>query len=116
FYNNEDGEVKKLVNADASHLKAVPYETPKFRYEEGIPVIETEQGDVQVSVFGRHNLLNMQGAIAVCMELGISKADCYKAIASFTGAARRLEKITEQNGIAAFRDFAHAPSKLKATL
>src|SRR5690606_27847506 len=55
-------------------------------------------------------------AIAICKELGISEADCYKAIASFTGAAKRLEKFTESENLVIFRDFAHAPSKLKATL
>jgi UDP-N-acetylmuramate: L-alanyl-gamma-D-glutamyl-meso-diaminopimelate ligase len=58
----------------------------------------------------------MQAAIAVCMELGISEADCYNAIASFAGAARRLEKVTEEKNLLVYRDFAHAPSKLKATL
>ena len=58
----------------------------------------------------------MQAAISVCMELGISREDCYEAITDFTGAARRLEKILEEDNIVAFRDFAHAPSKLKATL
>jgi len=50
------------------------------------------------------------------MELGVSEADCYKAIASFTGAARRLEKVKEEKNLLVYRDFAHAPSKLRATL
>ena len=78
--------------------------------------MDTATGPVKVSVFGRHNLLNMQAAIDVCMELGVSEKDCYSAIASFTGAARRLEKVKEEDGLLVYRDFAHAPSKLKATL
>jgi UDP-N-acetylmuramate: L-alanyl-gamma-D-glutamyl-meso-diaminopimelate ligase len=116
FYNNEDGEVKRIVETSAKHLKAVPYDMPAFHYEDGTAILDTEDGQVPVSVFGRHNLLNMNAAIAVCVELGVSKADCYKAIASFTGAARRLEKLMEGEGFVAYRDFAHAPSKLKATL
>jgi UDP-N-acetylmuramate: L-alanyl-gamma-D-glutamyl-meso-diaminopimelate ligase len=116
FYNNEEEEVRKLIDSSAKHLKAVPYNMPAFHYENGEAVLDTEAGPLPVAVFGRHNLLNMQAAIAVCMELGISKTDCYKAIATFTGAARRLEKIFETENIVAYRDFAHAPSKLKATL
>lgn len=117
FYNNEDDEVKRVVQTSAGHLKAVPYNMPAFHYDdEGNAILDTEYGEITVSVFGRHNLLNMQAAIAVCMELGINKQDCYNAIASFTGAAKRLEKIKETPGFVAYRDFAHAPSKLKATL
>lgn len=116
FYNAEDAEVVKLVESSAKHLKAIPYKMPKYHYEEGVAVLDTKIGPVEVSVFGNHNLLNMQAAIAVCEELGISREDCYQAIMDFTGAARRLEKIAETDNIVAFRDFAHAPSKLKATL
>jgi UDP-N-acetylmuramate: L-alanyl-gamma-D-glutamyl-meso-diaminopimelate ligase len=116
FYNNEEEEVRKLITSSTSHLKTTPYNMPAFHYEDGTAVIDTENGAVPVAVFGRHNLLNMQAAIAVCMELGVSKADCYKAIASFAGAARRLEKLFEKENVVAYRDFAHAPSKLKATL
>jgi UDP-N-acetylmuramate: L-alanyl-gamma-D-glutamyl-meso-diaminopimelate ligase len=116
FYNNEDKEVVRAVTTAGAHLKAVPYHTPPFHYESGTPVMDTKAGPVHVSVFGRHNLLNMQAAIDVCMELGVSEADCYKAIASFTGAARRLEKVKEEKDLLIYRDFAHAPSKLQATL
>jgi UDP-N-acetylmuramate: L-alanyl-gamma-D-glutamyl-meso-diaminopimelate ligase len=89
---------------------------PAFHYEDGIAVLNTEFGLISVSVFGRHNLLNMQAAIAVCAELGVSKKACYEAIADFSGAARRLEKLFQNDKLVAYRDFAHAPSKLKATL
>ena len=116
FYNNEDSEVRRVIATAGQKLTALPYQTPPFHYEDGFPVMDTTAGPVKVSVFGRHNLLNMQAAIDVCMELGVSENDCYKAIASFTGAARRLEKVKEEKNLLVYRDFAHAPSKLKATL
>jgi UDP-N-acetylmuramate: L-alanyl-gamma-D-glutamyl-meso-diaminopimelate ligase len=116
FYNNEDSEVRRAIETAGAGIVATPYATPPFHYESGMPVMETANGQVKVSVFGRHNLLNMQAAIDVCMELGVSEADCYAAIASFTGAARRLEKVKEEPNLLVYRDFAHAPSKLKATL
>ena len=116
FYNNEDSEVRREVATSAGKLAAVPYQTPPFHYEEGFPVLDTAAGPVKVSVFGRHNIQNMQAAIDVCMELGVAEVDCHKAISSFAGAARRLEKVKEEKGLLVYRDFAHAPSKLRATL
>ena len=116
FYNAEDGEVIRIVNKSAKHLDAQPYKMPSFRYENGEAIIATEEKEIEVAVFGRHNLLNMQAAVVVCEALGISRKDAYDAIASFSGAAKRLEKIIERNDLVAYRDFAHAPSKLKATL
>ena len=116
FYNNEDSEVRRVITTSGEKLDALPYQTPPFHYEDGFPVMDTVTGPVKVSVFGRHNLLNMQAAIDVCMELGVAEKDCYNAIASFTGAARRLEKVKEEKNLLVYRDFAHAPSKLKATL
>jgi UDP-N-acetylmuramate: L-alanyl-gamma-D-glutamyl-meso-diaminopimelate ligase len=116
FYNNTDPEVVRLVNGSGKHLTSVPYNMPVYKYEDGTAFLETANGSLALSVFGSHNLLNMQAAIAVCMELGVKEEDCLKSISSFTGAARRLEKLFEKDEIIAFRDFAHAPSKLKATL
>jgi len=116
LYNREDPEVCRLVQSFAGHLRAVPYGMPVYRYESGIAIVDTADGPVSLSVFGSHNLLNMQAALAVCRELGVAEKEFYQAIASFTGAARRLERIAETENIVAFRDFAHAPSKLKATL
>jgi len=116
YYNNEDEEVRKVIASSATHLQALPYRMPSYHYENGEAVLDTENGPQKVSVFGSHNLLNMQAAFAVCMQLGVSKPNCYKAISTFTGAARRLEKIIDSKDLLVYRDFAHAPSKLKATL
>lgn len=116
FYNDEDNEVQRVIEGSGKHLAAVPYETPPFHYEDGTPVLDTDKGAFPVSVFGRHNLLNMKAAINVCVELGVTEEQCLKAIASFTGAARRLEKVKEEKDLLVYRDFAHAPSKLRATL
>ncbi len=116
FYNAEDPEVVRIVKSSASHLNTSPYKMPAFHYDQGKAILDTELGPLEVSVFGRHNLLNLQAAIAVSKALGINEQDALRAISSFKGAAKRLEKITEQENFIAFRDFAHAPSKLKATL
>ena len=116
YYNQEDAEIQKVINTHTQHLKAVPYNMPVYNYYNGQAIVQTPDGPAKLSVFGSHNLLNLQAAIAVCTQLGVSSKAAYEAIASFTGAAKRLEKIIENNDLLVYRDFAHAPSKLKATL
>lgn len=116
FYNNEDPEVVRIVKKSAQHLSIRAYAKPNFHYENGEAILETEFGHLRLNVFGSHNLLNLQAAVAVCEALGISRKDALQSIVDFTGAAKRLEKLFSTPKIVAFRDFAHAPSKLKATL
>ncbi len=116
IYNAEDKEVVSLVDKEAGHLKQIPYVTPAFKIADNAVVLNTSEGKVSLQIFGSHNLQNMEAARKVCNSLGVSDVDFYRSIASFSGAARRLEKITERDHFVAYRDFAHAPSKLKATL
>lgn len=116
IYNAEDREVVSLVEKEAAELRPLPYVTPSFRIIDNAVTLNTSEGIVTLQIFGSHNLQNMEAARKVCNLLDISDEDFYKSIASFTGAARRLEKIGERDNFIAYRDFAHAPSKLKATL
>ena len=117
FYNSAESAVCDLVAENAHHLDAQPYAMPSYRYEDGTAIVTTPGGEeVRLSVFGSHNLLNMEGARMVCEELGIEGNAFYQSMTTFAGAARRLEKLTQHGNITAFRDFAHAPSKLRATL
>lgn len=116
FYNSTEAAVCELVAECAAHLDAQPYAMPRYHYDNGTAVVTTPGGDARLSMFGSHNLLNMEGARLVCAALGVEGAAFYNAMTTFAGAARRLEKLFERDNITAFRDFAHAPSKLKATL
>ena len=73
-------------------------------------------GSVPMQVFGRHNMQNLQAAMLACHCIGVAPDDFYREIASFTGASNRLEKIAETENSVAYKDFAHSPSKLKATV
>ena len=67
-------------------------------------------------VFGRHNLLNMTAARYACNQIGVSNAQFDEAIATFHGASKRLELVKQTDTQAVYKDFAHAPSKLRATI
>ena len=114
-YNEEDPEVKRVVESSTSAIKKYPYRTPPHSIDDGTTYLETVEGDVPLEIFGNHNLQNLAGAKWICQHMGIDEEDFYEAIASFKGASKRLEKIAENDTTVIFKDFAHSPSKVEAT-
>ena len=114
YYEN-DIVLKKLVTKNTSKIKKEGYSTPANYIEKGITFLKTEIGNIPLMVFGDHNLQNINGAKLICNQLGVDDADFFKAIATFKGAAKRLELIAKSETTAVYKDFAHSPSKLKAT-
>jgi len=115
-YCAEDSEVERLAKDAPEGVARIAYRTPPHRIADGVTLLTTPRGDVPLRVFGRHNLQNLEGARQVCRLLGVDDAVFLEAIATFHGAARRLEKVAEAPGRTVFKDFAHSPSKLRATL
>ncbi|MBW7676313.1 UDP-N-acetylmuramate--L-alanine ligase [Chryseobacterium chendengshani] len=115
-YNEEDTEVVKVVENAENYFRKIPYKTPEYELSNGQVYLKTEMGDIPLSVFGAHNLLNLEGARNICHHLGIMDGDFYDAIMSFKGASKRLEKIERSDKGTLYKDFAHAPSKVKAVV
>ncbi|WP_136465070.1 UDP-N-acetylmuramate--L-alanine ligase [Flagellimonas onchidii] len=114
-YNEEDLEVKKVVESSENAIRKFPYATPAYRVVDGVTLLDTPEGEMPIEIFGKHNLNNLAGAKWICQNMGVDEDDFYEAIASFKGASKRLEKIAEGDNKIAFKDFAHSPSKVKAT-
>lgn len=114
-YNEEDPEVKKMVEASENAIRKLPYATPAYHVEDGKTLLETPEGPMPIEVFGRHNLSNLAGAKWICQNMGVDEADFYEAIATFSGASKRLEKLAEGKSSVVYKDFAHSPSKVAAT-
>ena len=114
-YNEEDAEVKRVVEASVNPIRKIAYHTPDYTVEDGETLLETPEGPMPIEVFGKHNLNNLAGAKWICQHMGIDEDDFYEAISTFKGASKRLEKIAENNTSVAFKDFAHSPSKVEAT-
>lgn len=115
IYNQDDPEVVKLVEKTEKPLKKFPYSTPDFTIEDGISYLQTEEGPIPLEVFGKHNLSNLEGARLICNQLGVMDEDFYEAIQSFKGASKRLELVNRTADYVAYKDFAHAPSKVIST-
>ena len=114
-YNEEDLEVKRVVEASTNAIRKLPYQTPEYRVENGQTLLATPEGDLPIEIFGNHNLNNLAGAKWICQHMGIDEDDFFEAIATFKGASKRLEKIAETQKTVAYKDFAHSPSKVEAT-
>ncbi|MCF6347817.1 MAG: Mur ligase domain-containing protein [Flavobacteriaceae bacterium] len=114
-YNEEDEEVKKIVEESSHPIKKYPYRTPTYTIENGTTFLDTSDGKLPLEIFGKHNLQNLAGAKWICQHMGIDEDDFYEAISSFTGASKRLEKVVENKSTVIFKDFAHSPSKVEAT-
>jgi UDP-N-acetylmuramate: L-alanyl-gamma-D-glutamyl-meso-diaminopimelate ligase len=114
-YNEEDPEVKIVVEETSNEIKKYPYRTPYYMIENGQTLLETPEGPIPLEVFGKHNLQNLEGARSICFHLGVSEEDFYEGISDFSGASKRLEKIAENDSTVIYKDFAHSPSKVEAT-
>jgi len=120
-YCSNDPVVQQVIENTSSYCKKIPYSIPDHVIKNGVSSLVHDSSDgsettTPVQVFGDHNLMNLQGAKEVCLLLGVSEDEFYKSIATFKGAARRLEKLAENESLTVFKDFAHSPSKLKATI
>ena len=117
IYNETDEVLNKLVLANKRNdIRCIPYKVPTHQITNGQTYITLEGAEGPLSVFGDHNLLNMQAAYYACVELGISARNFLGAMANFTGASKRLELLASNNDCNIYRDFAHAPSKVIATI
>lgn len=114
-YNQEDGLLHEMVEKATNTIRKIAYTTPEATIDNGVTYLETEEGPLPLEIFGKHNLNNLAGAKWICQHMGIDALDFYEAISSFKGASKRLELIAKNNKTAIYKDFAHAPSKVKAT-
>ena len=114
IYCEADQDLKAIATSSTATIKKIPYNIPNHRIENGITYLLPSETPLEV--FGDHNLMNLNAAKLVCKQLNIEEEDFEKAISSFTGAAKRLEIVSIKDNTNVYKDFAHSPSKLKATI
>ena len=114
IYCAEDIEVKKLAEHQ-NKIQILPYKAHAHNLRKGKTFLKFDSEEVEINVFGQHNLQNLSGALEVCKALGVSEQMFYSAITCFNGASKRLETVVEKDDFIMYKDFAHSPSKLKAT-
>jgi UDP-N-acetylmuramate: L-alanyl-gamma-D-glutamyl-meso-diaminopimelate ligase len=75
-----------------------------------------EQGTVDWSLTGQHNVYNALSAIAAANHVGILPKDSIAALIQFINVKRRMEVIATFNGVTIYDDFAHHPTAISTTL
>ena len=117
IYNESDSLVNIVGSKEREDVRKVPYEAHEAVIKDGKTYLKTkDHGDVALEVFGEHNLQNISAALEVCKLIGLTEEQFYKAIATFKGAKNRLQLLKENAGSYVFKDYAHSPSKLGATV
>ncbi|KIO75501.1 peptidoglycan synthetase [Pedobacter lusitanus] len=114
FYCETDKELHTLVRNSRKQIVKTGYQIPAHHVNNGITYLLPE--NLPLKIFGDHNLMNLSAAKLVCQEIGISEIDFNQAITSFKGASKRLELLNAENNTNVYKDFAHSPSKLRATI
>lgn len=117
IYCSDDSLVKAICEEEATgSICLYPYTHPDYFRQQGKTLIEYEGKTYPVGIFGKHNMLNVGGAMQVCMQMGLSAEMFFESLATFTGASKRLELVYNNHDILVYRDFAHAPSKIRASI
>ncbi|MBO4645777.1 MAG: peptidoglycan synthetase [Bacteroidales bacterium] len=116
IYCEEDENVRKIGEELASCVHTEPYGIHPYVIRDGVCWLQTAQGEIPLRIFGQHNMMNLNAARLACREVGVSDEQFYEAIQTFHGASKRLELVQKNEKGIVYKDFAHSPSKLKATL
>jgi UDP-N-acetylmuramate: L-alanyl-gamma-D-glutamyl-meso-diaminopimelate ligase len=115
-YFEGDPEVKKIAGSARPDIIKIPYKTHGYFQNKTGFYAASHNRVVPLQIFGEHNMQNISAAREACFAAGISEDHFYSAIQSFKGTSKRLQKIKETENGVVFLDFAHAPSKVKATV
>lgn len=116
FFDKTDKTLEAIAEACPEHCQSERYKAHDSIIRNGQTFLKGNDGkEYGLQVFGEHTLKNLQGALHICSQLGVNKTEFYIAIQSFKGAAKRLEWVGESDTQLLYKDFAHAPSKVKAT-
>ena len=116
IYFKDDPELQTIASNAKKNISIISYDTPDYYVENGVFILNYNGKKYPTKLAGRHNMQNIMGAMTVCSQLGINDIDFLNAISTFVGAAKRLEIIAKKNNLLVYRDFAHAPSKVTATV
>ena len=116
IYFDGDPVVKELALASEKKIRKIPYKVHGYFQNKTGFFVATHNRVVPVKIFGEHNMQNLSAAREACIASGVSEDDFYRAVRSFEGTVKRLQKLNENENGVVYLDFAHSPSKVKATV
>jgi UDP-N-acetylmuramate-alanine ligase len=116
IYFDGDPEVKKITLEAKNNIIKKPYKVHGYFQNKTGFYAATHNRVVPLKIFGEHNMQNLSAAKEACLAAGISEDDFYRSIQTFEGTSKRLQRLYGNENGDAYLDFAHSPSKVKATV
>ena len=116
IYFDGDEALRDMTKKLRRDVVPFPYNTPDHEVVDGVTYLITRKGKVALKIFGEHNLQNLHAARLACKQIGVTEEQFNNAISDFPGASNRMQQICQTKDAVAYKDFAHSPSKLKATV
>ena len=116
IYCKEDNLAKEIGSKKRIDVNQIEYKTHKYKVKNGVTYLISDRREIPIQIFGEHNMQNINGAKALLKRIGVTDEVFYEAIQSFIGVESRSEKIAEKRNTTLYKDFAHAPSKVSATI
>ena len=116
IYNDNDLEILDLLKINENYIRKIPYSRHNYIAKNNKFFIETDEGVLPLKIFGKHNMENLSAAKQVCNLIGLNDEKFYNSISTFQGASNRLQLTETKFGRSVIKDFAHSPSKLKASI
>jgi len=115
IYYDGDEDMNRIVESAREDIELIPYNTHPYTQKGESIELTTSSGTYPVAIFGEHNLQNVNAAKEVLKQMGVSDEEIYRGLTDFKGASKRMELVLEKGSFRFYKDFAHAPSKLRAT-
>lgn len=116
IYCADDPVVNEISGRSVKDIIRIPYGDLAYKIHDQQFFILQNEHETPLLVFGKHNVQNVHGAWKICSQLGVNDATFLESISSFSGASKRLQLLKKNDYSAVYKDFAHSPSKLKATI
>jgi UDP-N-acetylmuramate: L-alanyl-gamma-D-glutamyl-meso-diaminopimelate ligase len=117
IYCEQDSIALMIGKKERADVVEVAYKSHPHSSDNNGQVFLTEgKTRYPINIFGSHNYQNISGAKEILKRIGVSNEQFFEAIQTFQGASGRLEIIKENTTVTVYKDFAHAPSKVKATV
>ncbi|MEO1050092.1 MAG: Mur ligase family protein [Bacteroidota bacterium] len=115
IYCEEDAMASIICSKERSDVNTISYKTHPYIVDGGVAYLLNKDKNIPLKVFGKHNMQNISGAKEILKRTGISEEQFNTAIQTFEGANNRLEQVAQNSSFTLYKDYAHAPSKVKAT-
>ncbi|MCT4616200.1 MAG: Mur ligase family protein [Marinifilaceae bacterium] len=117
IYFEEDKNILDIIESKRSDIDYIPYKAINHNKSDlETCLVDSENKHHSLKIFGKHNMENLSAVQNITNLLGIDESLFMQTISQFKGSAKRMQEIYSDKDTIVYRDFAHSPSKLKATV